>query len=139
MSTPEIPFMEKVVVDFLTGRSPIEAIVADRIGTKTPRTLDKPWVRVSLLDDPPVPGSTADYLIASYFQVDCFAGKDGGQILAGSLARAVRSSFGDIAAVAHEGAVVTGAKVHGSRPLPDTDLDETIDRYIVTVTIWAHA
>lgn len=139
MSAAEIPYMEKIVVDFLVGRSPIEAIVGNRVATKTPRSLDEPWVRVNLLDNPPVTGSTTDHLIASYLQIDCYAGKKGDQILASSLARAVRAAFGDIDAVAHEGATVTGAKVHGSKPLPDTELDKAMDRYIVTATIWAHA
>lgn len=134
-----IPFIEKIVGDFLRGRGDITALVGNRVATKTPGTLDKPWVRITLVDDPPVKGSTADHLIAFYLQLDCYAGKDGDQTLASTLARTVRSAIGVIDKADHEGAVVTGAKVNGSRPLPDTDLDETMDRYIVTVTIWAHA
>lgn len=133
-----IPFMEKIVGDFLRGRSDITTVVGDRVATKMPSTLDKPWVRITLIDDPPVKGSTADHLIDFYLQLDCYAGKDGDQTLASTLARTVRSAIGEIDKADHEGAVVTGAKVNGSRPMSDPDF-EGMDRYMVTVTIWAHA
>jgi hypothetical protein len=131
--------MEKIFVDYLGGDSAIEAIVGDRIATKTPRTLDAPWVRISVLADPPAGKSSADHNIAFYVQLDCCAGKKGTQVDANLLARSVRASLGEMPQQEHADAVVSGVKVEGSRPMPDDTFEPTMDRYIVTATVWAHS
>jgi hypothetical protein len=134
-----IPFMEKILGDYLREAPAVEAIVGDRVATKTPRTLEEPWVRINVLDDPPAGKSSADHVIAFYVQLDCYAGKKGDQVLANLLARTVRALLGEMAKHEHEEAVISGAKVHGSRPLPDSTLEPTMERYVVTATIWAHS
>ncbi len=134
-----IPQMERILVGYLTGNLAIAAIVGDRVATKTPSNLKEPWVRVVQIDAPPAGRSSADHLIAFYCQLDCYAGKKGTRVEAEELHRLVRSAIAEIGDHTFEGAVISGAKINGSRPLPDTDLDEQIDRYIVTATIWAHS
>jgi hypothetical protein len=131
--------MEKILGDYLRDAPAVEEIVGDRVATKAPRTLDEPWVRIAVLADPPAGRSSADHVIAFYVQLDCYAGKKGDQVLANSLARSVRALLGEIHEHEHDAAVVSGAKVEGSRPLPDSTLEQTMDRYIVTATIWAHS
>ncbi len=131
--------MEKILVDYLGGDSAIEGIVGDRIATKTPRTLDEPWIRLSVLADPPAGKSSVDHNIAFYVQLDCYAGEDGTQAAANLLARSVRASLGEMPKQEHDGAVVSGVKVEGSRPMPDDTFEPTMDRYIVTATVWAHS
>ncbi len=131
--------MEKILVDYLGGDSAIEGIVGDRIATKTPRTLDEPWIRLSVLADPPAGKSSVDHNIAFYVQLDCYAGEEGTQAAANLLARSVRASLGEMPKQEHDGAVVSGVKVEGSRPMPDDTFEPTMDRYIVTATVWAHS
>jgi hypothetical protein len=134
-----IPFMEKILGDYLRDAPGVEAIVGDRVGTKTPKTLSEPWVRVNVLADPATGKSAADHHIGFYVQIDCFAGKTGSQGGVNLLARTVRALVGEMADHVYEGAVVTGAKVEGSRPVPDDSFEPTMDRYVVTATIWAHS
>lgn len=134
-----IPFIEKVLGDYLRGRSDVSAITGTRVATKTPPTLDDPWIRITLLDDPPVGKSTADHLIAFYADIECFAGRKGSRSEANLLARTVRAALGEIKDGEYTETVISGARVEGSRPRPDTIFEPTMDRYIVTATIWAHA
>lgn len=133
-----IPFIEKIVGDYLRSLPEVEEIAGDRVATKTPTSLSEPWVRITLLDDPPTGRSSADHLIAFYLQLDCHAGKDGSQSLASRLARTVREALGEIADHSHVDTVVSGSKVHSSKPLRDDDMPE-IDRYVVVATVWAYS
>ena len=134
-----IPFMEKILGDYLRSAPDVAAIVGDRVATKNPRTLDDPWVRVTVYDDPPTGRSSADHHIAFHVQLDCFAGKEGTQSEASLLARTVRSLLGEMVRHDFDGAALSGAKATGSRFLPDENFDPDMDRYVVTGIVWAHS
>jgi hypothetical protein len=133
-----IPYVAGLLVAYLEGVEEVAGIVGTRVATKTPRKLEEPWLRVQLLDEAQAPRSSADHLVTAYAQIDCYAGKKGDEVLAATLARTVREAIVAMPDAAHEDATVSSTRV-GSRPLPDTDLDETVDRHIVTATIVAHS
>ncbi len=134
-----IPFMEKILADYLRSAPDVAAIAGERVGTKNPRTLDEPWVRVTIYDDPPTGRSSVDHHVAFYVQLDCFAGKEGTQEEANFLGRTIRGLLGGMAQQDFDGAVLSGAKATGSRSLPDEDFDPTMDRYVVTGIVWARS
>lgn len=131
-----IPSAEQVVGDYLREHAGVAALGARIVGT-TPRDTDQPWVRITLLGDPSV-DDPADHLVAGYLQLDCYAGRDGGQAEADMLRRTVRAALGDIATASHVDAVVTGATVGGTLRLPDQDFEPARERYVVSATVWLH-
>lgn len=134
-----IPFMEEILVGYLGQVPAVTAIAGERIATKPPRSTKEAWIRITVLDDPPAGRSSADHLIEFYAQIDCFAGQEGDETTSSTLARTVRAALKEIADAAFDKAVVTGARVEGSRNLPDESMSPPIDRHIVTATIWAHS
>lgn len=130
-----IPYIVGLLVAYLEADEDVAAIVGTRIGTKTPRTLTKAWVRIQVIDERQAPRSSADHLVTAYVQLDCYAGEEGDEVAAATLARTVRASLVAMPGEHDEG-TVTSVRV-GSRPLPDVDL-EAIDRHIVTGTVVAH-
>lgn len=135
-----IPDMESLLVAYLGADSEVDAIVGHRVATRTPGSLDAPWVRISVLDDPPTGRSSVDRHIEFYVQCDCYAGKGGSEEEAFRLARRVRELLGSnhVAEASHEDAVVSGSKATGSRPLLDDTEDPPLARYVVTATVWAY-
>jgi len=138
-----IPDAHKVVADHVRTYPSVSTLQA-RVVNKTPDTLDKPWVRVSLLDAPS--NGVPDYLIAALVQFDCYAAKDGqqndGAPGAMRLALAVRESLtGDddgIARATHADAVVSGARINSFGELPDSEMEPARARVVITSTIWLH-
>lgn len=131
--------MEKTLGDYLRSASAVQEIVGDRVATKTPRTLAQPWVRVTVVDDPPAGKSSTDHNIAFYVQLDCYAGADGGEVEATRLGHTVRSLLAEMADGQHTDIVISGSKPTGSRLLPDDTFDPPRDRRVVTGIVWAHA
>jgi len=133
------PDIEAVIRDYLLGVPEVEAIVGDRVALKTPEATGEPWVRVFQLEAPRAGKSPADYLIAYYVQLDCYSGTDGELADATLLQRTVRAALTEMPESDHEGAVVTGTRIHRARRFPDRDFTPPADRYMLTATIWAHA
>jgi hypothetical protein len=131
--------MEKILRDYLVEAEGVAEIVGTRVATKTPDTLKEPWIRLSIIDDPPAGRSSVDHFIEFYVQAECYAGKDGTQSKASLLARTVRALIAEMGRHDHEGAVVTGTKIRSSRSLRDDSLQPAMDRYVVTASIWAHS
>lgn len=131
--------MERILVAYLRASERVTEIVGERVGTRTPGALDQPWVRVTYYDDPPAGRSSTDHHVAFYVQCDCYAGKkSGSKSNANRLAATVRELLDGMADADHAGAVVTGSKPTGSRPLLDDSKDPPMERYIVTATVWAY-
>lgn len=130
-----VPSAERIVGDYLRTDAGVAAIT-DRVVGKTPSNVARPWVRVTLIDDPPVDGGVTDRAVAAQLQIDCFAGTDGDQEDADDLRVAVREALQEIAGV-RGSAVVTGARCSSSR-VPDATFEPAMERYIVAATVWMH-
>lgn len=126
---------EKLLSNFLRTHA---SIVAEdtRIVGRTPGQTDDSWVMVTQLGG----GQTdmADHLIDCYFQIDCYAGKAGGQPEANSLAAAVRTALRDVAGT-HSGGVASPAWINDQSRVPDEDLEPIRERVILTVSVPIHA
>jgi hypothetical protein len=129
---------EALVVAHLRATSAVTAITS-RIGSRHPLEHDQPWVKVTLLDEQPAPGSPALHLTGPLVQIDCYAGSDRetAQARASLLARTVREAVHAMPAASHTGAVVTSSRA-GMRRLPDTDFDPARERYVLTCDLTAH-
>lgn len=97
-----------------------------------------PWVRVTLLADPPTDGGIADVHVAALVQFDCYAGAEPVNNTApnaSALSRLARASIRDMPHAAHDEAVVTGAE-SSSAYLPDDSGEPALERFVLTSTIW---
>jgi hypothetical protein len=123
---------EKVLSKYLRDQT------GARLVGKTPENTDKAWVRLTLLDDPAVEGHRSDHLIEAYVQLDCYAGKDGGQPEANELSLSIRAALVDIADHTLEGATASGSAPRRRRS-PDPEFTPARERVIVTARVWLHA
>lgn len=134
-----MPDLEQLVIDYLAGVTAVTAIT-DQIGTRTPLSIDDPWIKVTTLDDAQKPGSPTLHLIDGLVQIDCYAGsaRTGAKAEASALALKVREAIVAMPAASGLLGVVTSARVPSLRPLPDEDFDPARDRYILTCELVAH-
>jgi hypothetical protein len=132
-----IPDAEKILTAHLAAEL---ADLGARVVGRTPGSTEEPWVRLTQLDAKTVDGSRSDHLIEFYLQADCYAGLDGGQSEASTVARRARDAFVAAPAATHTGATVTGAEINsGPARMPDTDFEPARERYTLTATIWAYS
>ncbi len=117
-------------------RNYLKNATGGRVVTKPPTETDTSWVMVTQLNA----GSDLhpQRLIAFYFQIDCYAGKDGGVPEVNTLANSVRDALEAIPGSYAEG-VVSGATINGDARNWDADLKPPRDRRQITVSVWAHA
>jgi hypothetical protein len=135
-----IPAGHKIVSDYLRGHSGLVELGA-RVVSKTPDE-DKrgaPWVRVTQLDAPDrsVP---VGHLFEFYFQLDCYAGSEGGMPEADLLARTVCTALNALngANYSDQGAVLTGSHSNAGRGGRDDDLTPAREYYLATASVWMH-
>lgn len=122
---------EKLVSDYL--RDEAEA----RVVSKTPDSTSASWVRLTLINAPQE--DLADHHTGYDVQLDCYAGADGGQPEAMSVAAAVRGALVTIADHDFTGAVASGSMITSFSRVPDTAIEQARERVIITATIYAHA
>lgn len=127
-----IPDAEKVISKHLRDETD------ERVVGKTPENTDESWVRLTLLDDPAVDGARHEHLIEAFVQLDCYAGREGGQPEANLLSRAIRAGVVDMPNHEHEDVTVTGATARRRRS-PDPEFAPARERVIVTARVWMHA
>lgn len=137
MTLALIPDIEKTVSRYLREHADIIALGA-RVVATPPADRSTPWVRVTQLDDQAVDGSRAEHLIEFMLQLDCYAGASGGKPEASTLARTVRAALAAMPGT-QNGVVVTGVQFLSGAYIPDTEFEPARERYIRTVTVWAHA
>lgn len=130
--------IESTLIAHLRADAPVTAITS-RVATRTPPALEQPWVRLTLLDDPPHRSSRALHLFHAHVQLDCYGGNgDQAQLEARALSHAVRVAVHALPATALDGIVVSAVTGLGRRRLPDDELQPARERYIVTATVTYH-
>lgn len=127
---------ERLVADYLRDDDEVAAIAGRRVVGKSPSDTVPAWVRLVQLDESH--DDVSDYSSGHYLQLDCYAGRDGGQPEAAALGRAVRSALVRMPGLSNEHGIVTGVQVNGHGRIPDVDFEEARERVIVTATVWAH-
>lgn len=138
MSITLAPDAEKIISGYLRTAPAMTALSARVVG-KTPATTTDPWVRVTQLDDRAVGGHRSDHFHEFYLQFDCYAGHDGGQPEASTLARTVRALLVDAPAASLD-AVVNGVDIRSQARIPDSDVDEPArERFVITALVWMHS
>ena len=131
-----IPDLEKVASDYLRTYAALVSLGARVVG-KSPSNTDAPWVRVTQLDASS--DHRSDHLVDYLLQLDCYAGRTGGQPEANSLGRSVRKALVEMPDASHS-AEVSGVMITGHARVPDTDVDEPArERVVISAVVWAHA
>jgi len=125
-----VPDAESVIVAYLRDE-------AFRASTATPDDREDPWVRVTLLDDPPTDGGVTDHHIEAFLQIDCYAGTaENSSVVASGLSIDVREALRTMKNAVLDDAVVTGARSSRAH-IPDTAIGEAaLERYIISATVW---
>jgi len=134
-----LPDANVLVITYLYQRDDVVALT-DRIGTRAPKNLDTPWVRITLLDDQPATRSQALHLTTALLQLDCYGGadRDAAQREASLIGRTLREAIVAMPGVEHQGAVVTRARAGSLRSVPDPSMDPARERYILDAEITFH-
>ena len=132
-----IPDGEKIVSGYLRTHADIEALDTRIVG-KTPSDTSQSWVRLTQLDAGNSPKSSVEHLIAYFFQLDCYAGGDGGQPEASLLARTVRAALAVIGETTFDDAVVSNARFTNMARTPDTTLEPARERVILDAVVRMH-
>lgn len=127
-----IPNAERVIADYLRSWSGIPRVV-----NKTPDDQTDAWIKLTQLNAPSET-EPVDWLIRFMFQVDVYAGKDGGRPEANSLGAAVRAALKEIPGGTDD-AVVTGSSCVGDASVPDTSFTPARERKSLTFYFWMHA
>lgn len=134
------PSGQKIVSDYLRAHETIAALSA-RVVSKTPdeENRDEPWVRVTQLDAPDRT-EPVRRLTEFYFQLDCYAGDEGGMPEADRLARAVCDALNELngANYTDQGAVITGSRANPGRGGRDEDLTPPREFFLATALVWMH-
>lgn len=130
------PNSERVIADYLREHEDVAAITSSVV-SETPKKTDTPWIRYTQLNKRDI-ARPVDYALEAYFQLDCYAGRTGGQPEASLLARTVRAAL--VAMPDSEdvdGAVVSDVEIRGDSRLPDPQMDSR-ERFILTFTVTMH-
>lgn len=132
-----VPSALQVTVAYLKAVDAVKDAGA-RVLTGTPTSRKAPWIRITLLADPPTDGGEADHLIEAFMQIDVFAGeKDNSALAVDNLSIAIREALRVMKHAEHASAVVTG--VESSRTyMPDTDEEPAMERFQISATAWMH-
>lgn len=137
------PNIEALIGGWLRTDSAITALGA-HVGGRTPDSAMRPWIRVTLLAARSHPTISREHLIEYVVQLDCFAGKTAtddhvGQTEAWTLKASARAILASVEGQALDGIVVTQVRFDGDARLPDTTMEPVRERYVLTVTVRAHA
>lgn len=133
-----VPDIEKLVSDHLRG------YLGVRVVGQPPASKDTSWIQVVQLNASQ--GDQADHLVEFYLQLDCYAGKDGGQPEANQLARQARAVLVNLNGKVDytvggnpESAVIGRIEINGDARIPDGDFEPSRERRILTCSVWGHS
>lgn len=127
-----IPDAEKLIGKYLRSET------SERVVGKTPDNTDDSWVRLTQLDARTVEGSRSEHLVEAFVQLDCYAGREGGQPEGNALGREIRAVLVDMPNHSHADGVVTGVEIRGHTRIPDADFAPSRERVILTAAVWMH-
>ncbi len=106
---------------------------------KTPGSQVEPWVQVTWLSATNAAMLPVDHLTTSLVQLDCYAGKEGGQPEAKLLARTVRAALDVMPDSDFEDIEVTAVRFVGFLRAPDIEgYEPARERVILTAEVTAH-
>lgn len=139
---PILPNVEAIIGKHLREHPDVAALGVNVAG-ETPKKTTKPWVRVTLLNAADSPASGIEWLINSWLQLDCYAGKQAtddfdGQAEAHLVKATCRAVLKAMEGRTIDGIVITEVQFVGDRRLPDTEMEPARERYILMVTVRAH-
>lgn len=141
--SPAIPDAEALVAGWLRDDVSIEAMDA-RVASETPKTMQRPWIRVTQLDATDDARSSIEHLLTFMVQLDCYAGEiattaHAAPAEASLLARRARAVLKDTCGQVLDGVVVSQVRFTGHLRLPDTTMEPARQRVIVTAEVTLHA
>jgi hypothetical protein len=123
---------ERIVSDFLRERLSV------RVVGQPPGNTTTSWVRVTQLSAVADGDDPTGHLVDHYLQLDCYAGREGGQPEAMTLGMQVRDALWEITEADPDDAVVTAGRADGPFHNPDDSFEPARERGIVTAHAWMH-
>jgi hypothetical protein len=138
-----LPDVEALVGSWLREHEDIATLNA-RVGSKTPDSRTRPWIRVTRLDAPRLAKATFDHAIHPTLQLDCYAGKAAmdaqvGRREANLLGATARAVLMALWGTTRDDVAIGAVNFLGDRPVPDTTQEPALERVILTVEIVLHA
>ncbi len=127
---------EAVLIAYLRDSEDVALITEEVLGD-TPTNISEPWVRVTMFDEASTHGRAVRHLLEVQFQIDCYAGKRGGQELASDLSAAIVDAIEAMPEATFEDAVVTATQSRRRRN-DDSSFKPPMHCYAVTATVWIH-
>ena len=133
------PDVHTAVIAYLAAHEDVGG-AGVRVLTQTPDSLNAPWVRVTLLDDPPTDGGITDHHVEAFLQLDVYAGEtNNSTVEANALTGLVREAIRVMKDADHAEVVVTGARSSRTYMPDDTVGEPVLERYVVSSTVWARS
>lgn len=138
-----LPDVEALVGGWLTADPDFAALDA-RVAARTPDSMTRPWIRVTLLAQTDDLASGLDYLVDFTLQLDCYAGATAqaaftGRQEAWRLAATARSVLKGRQGTQADGVAVTRVAFTGHARAPDAMFEPARERYILTAEVMLHA
>lgn len=138
-----LPDVEALVGGWLSAHPDI-AVMNARVAARTPDSMSRPWVRITLLAEDDDAASGLEWLVDYTLQLDCYAGEVAqaaftGRAEARTLAARARAVLKGKQGSASDGVVVTRVGFPGHARLPDTAYEPARERYVLTTEIMLHA
>jgi hypothetical protein len=133
------PDVHTAVIAYLAAHEDVGG-AGVRVSPKTPSSLNAPWVRVTLINDPATDGGITDHHVEALLQLEVYAGKaNNSTVEANALSNLVREAIRVMQDADHADVVVTGAMSSRAYMPDDTVGEPVLERYTVSSTVWARS
>lgn len=129
-----LPYIEKLLVDFLADQPEIATLVADRVYTELPETKVWPLIRLHQFNSLR-PTTRARWLATTVVQIDAYGGTKN---IAHRLAQTCAGVLDARLTGTHDEGVVTGIVCYGLRDEPDETFESARPRWLFLAEITAH-
>lgn len=131
-----IPDVEVMVGNVLRDDEDVAAIAGDRIGGRTPTTIDEPWVRITQIADQQI--SRGLVFVRVDVQIDCFGSSDraNAHAEASELARYARAALDAMPTVEFEDAVVSAVQFGPMSRVPDGTMEPERERFVFRASVF---
>lgn len=128
-----LPYIEKLLVDFLLAQPEIEALVSDRVYTELPESKAFPLVRIHQFGT--LPARNPRWLETSTVQIEAYGGtKNTAHTIAQTCAGVMQARLQG----SHDEGVVTGVTFTGFADISDETFTPAKPRWLFVAQVTAH-
>ena len=131
-----IPDVEAMVGTVLRDDESVAEIAGDRVGGRTPTTIDDPWIRITQIADEKI--SRGLIFVRVDVQVDCFGSSNraNAHAEASQLARYARAALDAMPEIEFEDAVVSAVQFGPMSRVPDGSMEPERERFVFRASVF---